>query len=179
MPRFALLCSTVLLLPLACGDPFSGDDLPGGAFTSGPGTGVVLPSTTEDQSGSDAPPPPDSDGSNILHSVHIQPIWDANCIDGSCHDADGPQAGLDLETAGALDRMCDVGFSMGAMPLLDCAGANPLNSYVLRKIQGTHLDPDDVIRGAAGGSMPPAGIDPLTSAEIDTIELWINGGANG
>ncbi|MCH9686006.1 MAG: hypothetical protein K0V04_31515 [Deltaproteobacteria bacterium] len=174
MPRHALLLLP-LLLPLSCNDTAEGDDLPIGGFTSGPlATDTLTGDMTSDSNTSSTVPA--TDGSNLSHDTHIQPIWDANCITVGCHAAEGPQAGLDLATAGARSRMCEVPFSMGSMPLVDCANADSFNSYVLRKIQGTHLDGD--IEGAAGGSMPPAGIDPLTAAEQETIESWIDGGAN-
>ncbi len=47
----------------------------------------------------------------------------------------------------------------------------PDNSYLVHKVQGTHLD-----EGGVGDRMPE-GRAPLSQAEIDLIRAWVQAGA--
>lgn len=189
MPRALLLLCLPLMLPLACGDEAVGDDLPAGAFTSGPDDNGNAETTSDTTSGtSDGPGNSEStsgdpelssssSGSSgppleLFHDQDILPIWTASCIDSNCHDDDGPQAGLDLMTDGVYTRLCESFHPFSGMPYVDCEGLDPHNSYLFRKVEGTHLEG---ISGAAGGPMPPGG--SLPDDEITMIESWIAGGA--
>lgn len=171
----------LLLVALACNEASEGDDLPPGAFTSGPeddgpppeeGT-TTDPGSTESSATSDSGEESGSSGlpAEIHHDEHILPIWMASCIDDSCHDPVDPQAGLDLSTDGVYGRLCTGFHGQTGMPYIDCEDFDPQNSYVFRKIEGTHLS----INGASGGPMPP--VDSLSDSQVALIEAWITEGA--
>jgi hypothetical protein len=171
-----------LLLALGCTAGPEGDDLPPGAFTSG-GEDVVDPSDTDgttsasDTTTTTTTSPPEDTGSSdgppamVSHAEHILPIWDANCTDSACHDADAPQNGLDLASDGVYERLCMQGHAFSGMSYIDCEGHDPMQSYVFRKLENTHLDGD--ISGASGAQMPPM---PLSDDDLVLIEAWITGG---
>ncbi|MEX1368740.1 MAG: hypothetical protein AB1Z98_36770 [Nannocystaceae bacterium] len=179
------LASCLLLVPvLGCPDDGAGDDLPPGAFTSGPDDdGTVFDSSTTQDSGATGPSTesgstgPDDESSSgpppvLFHDQDILPIWMASCIDAACHDAEEPQAALDLASEGVYDRLCSSFHGQSGMPYIDCVGLDPQNSYVFRKIENTHLMG---ISGALGGPMPPG--ESLSDQQINTIAAWISGGA--
>ena len=178
MHLLRLLPCALLLAPVACNDDGVGDDLPPGAFTSGPDDddGTLPPDTTTDGPGQTESTSDGTQGSEstglveLSHDEDIQPIWTASCIDSTCHDSDGPAGTLDLQTAGVRDRLCS-GFHSGSGTVyVDCEGLDPQESFLFRKIEWTHGD-----FNGAGSPMPPAGmLDPATLA---TVETWILGGA--
>lgn len=191
-PSLRLAAHTLFLGPLwlglglgllACGDDSQGDDLPAGAFTSGPGATSNL-DTTEDSTSVDpatsssettvAVDSGSSEGPPIMlsHDVDIMPIWVERCTDGSCHDADAPQAGLDLASPGTYERLCEGDHNFSGMRYIDCVGFDPENSYAFRKIENTHLEG---ISGGNGLPMPPT--QDMTDQEIETVRAWIEGGA--
>lgn len=182
-PRRLATLSLLLLAVLGCPSQPEGDDLPPGAFTSGgdelgevgssEGSTSVVPDDTTtttseppDTGSSEGPPPV------LSHAADIRPIWDASCTDAACHDADAPQAGLDLASEGVLDRLCQDDHNFSGLRYIDCENHDPQRSYAFRKIEGSHLDGD--ISGASGLKMPPT--EALSQADIDLIEAWIVGG---
>jgi hypothetical protein len=182
LPRRCLPCSLLLLVALGCPAGSGGDDLPPGAFTSG-GDDVIDPTdtdgTTSVESGdtTTTSPPPDTGSSDdvppgmLSHAAHIQPIWAANCVDAVCHDSDGPQAGLDLQSDGVRDRLCTThSTSQPSLVLVDCEGLDPEASWLWSKVTGEGLEAP-----GAGTLMPVGGM--LSAGEITTIENWIAGGA--
>lgn len=188
MTRLRPLLCLALLIPLACGKEDGGDDLPPGAFTSGPddnGDVDVGESTTSGATTTEGPEETsttDGDSGNtstglpmdLNHTDDIMPIWTASCIDAACHDADAPQSGLDLQTEGMVyENVCTRSHGFSGMPYIDCDGNDPQNSYIFRKIEGSHLDGD--ISGANGGPMPPG--RALTDQEISILSEWISQGA--
>lgn len=90
----------------------------------------------------------------VSYSVHIQPIFDANCI--ACHNASHSK--LDLQTAVSYDELLTIGFSA---PYVDTA--NPEQSNVYLHLTGTL------------SMMPPSGALSLDDQEL--ILLWIDQGA--
>lgn len=180
VPARALLSSLCLLAMLACNEQSEGDDLPPGAFTSGPDDGnldvgdVGDTSTSSGEAGDTTTAPEDSGSSDgpveLSHAADIQPIWDASCLDPSCHDSDGPAAGLDLQSDGVYDRLCSNNSAViTSINLVDCDGLDPDQSWVYRKVIG------DIDLPGAGALMPAGGM--LTPEELATIEAWIIGGA--
>lgn len=180
-PRL-LLC--LLLTSSGCPSGSEGDDLPAGAFTSGPddsGNADSSETTTsvepgDTSSGTTTSPPEDSGSSEgpplmVSHAEHILPLWNAHCIDAACHDADAPQAGLDLATAGVYERLCEGDHNFSGMRYIDCEGYDPQLSYAFRKLENTHLEG---ISGGSGLPMPPD--QEMTDDEIALVEAWITGG---
>lgn len=181
-PRRLLPSALLWLAALGCPAGPEGDDLPPGAFTTG-GDDAIDPSETEAMTSVDpegtttTTSSPDTGSSDdvppgtVSHDADIQPIWTANCIDASCHDSDGPQGNLDLQSAGVRDRLCSTNSSsQSSIPLVDCEGADSGNSWLWNKVSGDDLD---VIPGA-GSLMPVGGM--LSSDDLATIEAWISGG---
>lgn len=187
-PR-ALSSSLLWLALLGCPAGSEGDDLPPGAFTTG-GDELVDPSDTEDITTTTDEPsddttttttttsPPDTgssdDGPPLMptYAVDIQPIWTANCLTaGVCHDADGPQATLDLESEGGRDRLCsNNSTTQTSIALVDCEGADPDASWLYSKLTGDGLEAP-----GAGSLMPSGGM--LSAGDLAIIEAWIEGGA--
>jgi len=175
------LCVLLSLVALGCPKGSEGDDLPPGAFTTG-GDEFVDPSDTEvttsvgpdDTTTTSTPETTSSDDvppDEVSFDAHIQPIFDANCLDAPCHDSDVPAAGLDLQATGARDRLCSSNSTtQTSIALVDCEGFDPDESWLWSKVTGDGLE----LPGA--GSLMPAG-GMLTGGEIDTIEAWITGGA--
>ena len=179
MPGLRTLLSSFLVCALACGQEGQGDDLPPGAFTSGTDDGLDTGSTSLDPT----LPTGTDDGTTVTegstgepimysHDQHILPLWTEHCSsDNACHDADAPANGLDLASEGVYTRICEGFHGLSGMPYIDCEGLDPQNSYVFRKIEGTHLS----INGASGGPMPP--VDSLSDSQVALIEAWITEGA--
>ena len=179
----SLLCSLALGALLGCPAASEGDDLPPGAFTTGadsvdptdtdstttttePGDTSTTTATTPDSDDSD-----DTTPGEVSHDADIQPIWTANCILAPCHDSDGPMAGLDLQAAGARDRLCSTNSTtQSSLKLIDCEGFDPDASWLWSKVTGDGLD----VPGA-GSLMPSGGM--LSPDDLATIEAWITGGA--
>lgn len=179
-----LLCPPLLAGPLACDKDSQGDDLPPGAFTSGPeddgpaptsdtSTSVDPSSTSDTTTSSATEESGSSEGPPLMlsHEVDILPIWNTHCIDAACHDADAPQAGLDIASPGVFERLCEGDHNFSGMRYIDCVGHDPENSYAFRKIDNTHLEG---ISGGSGLPMPPT--QDMTAQEIETIRAWIEGG---
>jgi hypothetical protein len=183
--RVLLACPLLLLTTLGCPASSEGDDLPPGAFTTG-GDDVIDPSDTDDTDGTTTVTPgddttttsmPDTGSSDdvppgmLSHADDIQPIWTANCLDASCHDSDGPQAGLDLQSDGVRDRLCTTNSTTQAsLRLVDCEGLDYEASWLWSKVTGEGLEAP-----GAGTLMTVGGM--LSSGDIATIEAWIEGGA--
>jgi hypothetical protein len=108
---------------------------------------------------------PDPDSGATL-SGHVQPIFDARCATPGCHGDIAPAAGLDLTAGAARGNLLEVASTQNPEVDLVTPG-NPTNSYLMKKL----LEP-----GFTGLRMP-AGSDPLTDAELDTVRLWISYGA--
>lgn len=181
---FLLPCALLCLAALGCPAGSEGDDLPPGAFTTG-GDDVIDPSDTDGATSVDpedttttTTSPPETGSSDdvppgeLSHDADIQPIWTANCLtSGVCHDSEGPQASLDLESAGVRDRLCsNNSTTQTSIALVDCEGADPDASWLYSKLTGDGLEAP-----GAGSLMPSGGM--LSPDDIATIEAWISGGA--
>lgn len=101
----------------------------------------------------------------VSFALNIQPIFDANCLGGACHDA----AGIgDLRPGASHAAIVDVlaVFSCTLQPRVDGAGADPDNSVLVIKIEGTTC-----------GTQMPSGAPALGPADIALIRQWISDGA--
>lgn len=108
----------------------------------------------------DAPP--------VSYEKDIVPILESNCA--TCH--------LTGEEAGGLSLVGDaaIGFlvnkpSEGAPAILRVAPGEPDKSYLVMKLEGTHID-----NGGQGARMPFGGF-PLDDADMAKIRAWIAQGA--
>jgi hypothetical protein len=104
----------------------------------------------------------------------VATVFSARCT--GCHNTDDAPAGLDLSGPGAYDRIVNVNSTeFPSMKLIEFGASTEANSYLWRKISGTHtaLGPN------LGGPMPCCATPLTTSqpAEADTIRNWILNGA--
>jgi hypothetical protein len=147
---FPLVTLFALMLTAACGGE-------GGTSPSGDGPG----------GGSD-PCAVDADPTATL-SCDVQPIFTASCALSGCHAGTSPELGLDLSAGATVGSTVDVPSSEA--PTLARIRPNlPDSSYLVHKIQGTHLSV-----GGSGAPMPLGGT--LTQAQIDTVRSWVTLGA--
>lgn len=110
----------------------------------------------------------DGEGSGALVPVNVQVIFTGECAKSGCHVGSSPEAGMNLSEVYAYDEIVNVNSSEQSV-LKRVLPFEPDNSYLVRKIQGT--------AGIDGGQMPDDGPPYLTTAQIDTIRLWITNGA--
>lgn len=138
----------------ATSDPTGNDDSSGGGESSSGGAADC-----------DAPP---------SHATDIQPIWDANCVEG-CHTAGGSWPSTDLTPAMAYDMLVEAD-GIQTMALSDYQLVIPgdvEHSYLVNKLNNTQAD----VAGNAAGTQMPQGLDPLSADEIALVEQWIACGA--
>jgi hypothetical protein len=116
----------------------------------------------------DAPSPCSSSSGPVDFDTQIQVIFNNEC---GCHTGGSMSGGLSLSAGVSYANI--VNEPSDDVPGMDRIEPNsPSNSYLWRKLQNTHI--------AAGGSgvAMPQGSFPLDTVDLDTIEDWINEGAN-
>ncbi|MCB9702208.1 MAG: hypothetical protein H6711_09955 [Myxococcales bacterium] len=170
-PLLATLLSTLLTLPLAAcaGDDSAGEsesdatsDSTGSTSTTGGSTSTSTSGSTTDETTGGS-----TSGGGSGYAGAVYPIFSANC---SCHVAGSP-GNLSLkDSLTAYAALVGVPSSQnGAMDRV--AAGDAANSYLIHKLDGTHLDV-----GGSGVQMPQ-GVAPLSTADMTTITDWIEGGA--
>ena len=97
----------------------------------------------------------------------IVPLLKSRCV--MCHLPGAEQAGLALHPKGGYANLVDVKSTQS--PLLRVSPGKPDDSYLYRKITGTHTQV-----GGSGERMP-FGEASLSADEIDRVRRWIEGGA--
>lgn len=108
-------------------------------------------------------------------SATIQPILTANCAVSGCHAGPTPQLGMNLSAGQTLSNTVNVAANQtGATSMLvRISPSQPDLSYLVHKIQGTHLD-----AGVDGqGQRMPLGQPALSAGQINSIRAWISAGA--
>ena len=112
---------------------------------------------------------PTSPGPTLsYYDTKIQPIFTNNCTNRGCHPGQG--APFSLETGSSYNNLVNVQATTGSG---SCSEAvyrvrpGSADSSVLYKR----------IEGLCGLNRMPLGFAQLTSADRDTIEVWINRGA--
>jgi hypothetical protein len=106
----------------------------------------------------------------VSFSVHVQPVFTGQCT--GCHSAafGVPPMGLKLTPDSAYELT--VGFTALELPAMKRIKATlPDSSYLIHKVQGTHLT-----AGGSGAQMP-LGIPPLAAQTIRMLRRWIKEGA--
>ncbi|HJM47774.1 MAG TPA: hypothetical protein QGH56_08140 [Candidatus Marinimicrobia bacterium] len=96
----------------------------------------------------------------INYSTEIQPIFNADCT--NCH---GTQGGLDLSESESYNNLVNV-ISQGYAPSLLVEPGIATNSVLWKKISGTE-----------NGTQMPSNGCCLESITIQSVETWINEGA--
>lgn len=110
----------------------------------------------------------DETGNALLIPVNVQTIFTAHCAVAGCHAGASPQEGLNLSQAYAFESLVNVNSSEQPSVKRVHPG-QPDNSYLVRKIEG--------VVSIDGDRMPADGPPYLSSAQNDTIRLWITNGA--
>lgn len=155
MKRPAAALTWVLVLALgACDEQGDGPD----DGEAGDSTGAEEPGELDGADDADSGGP----GSGSLFADEVAPLLAASC---SCHSAGAGGLAFDGDAYGAL-----VGVPANGADLSYVEPGDVEASYIVHKIRGTQASV-----GGSGGSMPPSG--PLTDAQIETIEAWIEQGA--
>ncbi|WP_373377651.1 hypothetical protein [Cupriavidus nantongensis] len=106
-------------------------------------------------------------GEGVSFARNIRPMLVQNCA--ACHQGANAPAGLDLLPKVVHSNLVGVRSTQSSM--LRVAPSAPEQSYLMRKLQGAHLE-----AGGQGVAMPP-GAPPLDPAQIGAIRQWIAGGA--
>lgn len=145
------------------------DDPPGtDSTTSEPGTDSTTAGDTDDTTAGTTGGT--TMGVALSFDLDVWPIIEANCLGlpGTCHDpgAGGLQM---LDSMGAYGNLVDVPSSQSGLDRVE--PGIPMDSYLFRKVSGTHVE-----AGGLGGQMP-LGQAPLDGATIAIIEQWISDGA--
>jgi hypothetical protein len=114
------------------------------------------------------------DGGNgtaaVTLSADVQPILTTSCALSGCHAGANPQEGQNLSDGQTFSNVVNV--ASNELPTMDrVQPGQPDSSYLVHKIQGTHLQ-----IGGSGERMP-LGRSALSASEIALIRAWIQEGA--
>ena len=111
----------------------------------------------------------DDPSAPVDFKTQIQPILNAQCV--FCHVTGAENGGLNLARAVAYKSL--VGTPSTESPLLRVAPGKPEDSYLLHKLEGTHVSV-----GGTGATMPL--VDPprqLEASQRALFRTWIQQGA--
>ncbi len=100
----------------------------------------------------------------------VQPIFTSTCALSGCHAGTNPQLNMNLSEGQTFANVVNVA-AMELATMNRVTPGQPNSSYLVHKVQGTHLD-----EGGSGFQMPIGG-SPLTQAQIDLVRAWIAAGA--
>ena len=134
------------------------------------GSETPTPAPAPSPSPAPAPAPPATNSTiTISFSKDVQPIFNNYCV--TCHQGQGPeQSNLTLEPRLSYGNLVGVA-STGNPALMRVKAGAAGDSYLIAKVTGTQ-----VAAGGKGAQMP-YNAAPLTQAQIDLINQWINQGA--
>jgi len=114
----------------------------------------------------------DDGGDEVTLSRDVQPIFTVNCLFSGCHAGSSPEEGMSLVAGQAFSNVVNV--AARQLPSMNRVTPNlPDNSYLVHKVQGTHLD----VGVGGSGSRMPLGRSPLSQGDINLIRAWIQAGA--
>jgi len=97
----------------------------------------------------------------------VQSLFDNNCV--FCHMTGAASGSLNLEPGASYENL--VGVKSSQSDLNRVEANEPEKSYLLHKLQGTHLE-----AGGSGSQMPLAGT-PFNEDQLQIIRQWILEGA--
>ncbi len=112
--------------------------------------------------------PGEPDAGDEAVAARVQVLFDDQCT--SCHSEPEAAARLDLEAAVTTGSLVDRP-ARGVEGRMLVAPGRPESSYLIDKLQGTHLEV-----GGRGARMPRRA-DALSDADVETIRRWIAAGA--
>ena len=113
----------------------------------------------------------DGGGDEVTLSRDVQPIFTGNCAFSGCHAGSSPEEGMSLVAGQAFSNVVNVAARQASMKRV--TPNQPDNSYLVHKVQGTHLD----VGVGGSGSRMPLNRSPLSQSDIDLIRDWIQAGA--
>jgi mono/diheme cytochrome c family protein len=97
----------------------------------------------------------------------VQPIFTTSCV--MCHQDSVAMGGLSLQPSSARAMLVNV--ASVDSPLMRVAPGKPDGSYILHKLNATHV-------AVGGKGLPmPIGQAPITAAELAALRAWIAQGA--
>jgi hypothetical protein len=123
----------------------------------------AAPAATTPRTGTNQAPPV----TTVRFSADIQPVFNASCV--ACHQGASAGGGMTLENGRAFAGIVNQPSSQAAMARV--APYNPDNSYLVRKLEDTH------IQAGGSGARMPLNANPLPAAQIDLVRRWISLGA--
>ncbi len=150
--RLSVVAGLAVLTGVACAGDGTGLEFV--SACAGDGTGLAFVSGVD----------------RVTLSGDVQPILTSNCALSNCHAGTNPQQGMNLSAEQTFANVVNV-CAMELSTMNRVMPGQPDNSYLVHKVQGTHLDV-----GGSGFQMP-LGRLPLTQMEIDLIRAWIAAGA--
>jgi hypothetical protein len=108
----------------------------------------------------------------------VRPILEKHC--GSCHSESSPEAGMSLgghiSSADVVKNLVGVTAAHGGQFKRVVAG-DAAHSWLYLKVSGTAMNAGCTGSMCNAQVMPPTGQVTLTTAELMTIEAWIDAGA--
>lgn len=110
--------------------------------------------------------PVSADEHAVSYRADVVPIFNAHCV--ACHLTGQEQGGIALHARAARSYL--VGVASEQSPLARVEPGDPAQSYLLHKLNNTHLD-----AGGEGEPMPMGGT--LEQEQIALISRWIEQGA--
>lgn len=119
------------------------------------------------QGTSPPPPPPPPPAFGAIFSEIQASVFTPTCATSNCHAGAGASAGLSLEDASSYAMLVGIASSQDG-GILRVAPADPDNSYLIQKLEGT----------AGTGVQMPIGAAALPQSSIDVIRQWITDGAD-
>jgi len=111
---------------------------------------------------------------DVSFALDVAPVLNGSCAFSGCHDTPNANPGskpMVLTTAQAYDQIVNVRAAQSTLDRIE--PGNPDASYLIHKLQGTHLSPP---ANGSGGRMP-AGANPLAPSVIAMIRQWVTEGA--
>jgi hypothetical protein len=97
-------------------------------------------------------------------------VFSISCTASTCHDANGPEQGLDLSSLSASEESLINVQSVQEPTKLRVDPGDSSASYLMNKLLGV-----DILAGTT--QMPQLDPDGLCAPKIDAIEQWIDDGA--
>jgi hypothetical protein len=161
---------SIAVMLSACADDAAGDELPDGAFTTGPGADEAEAEAGVPDLGSDETGPQE-----VSFAGELAPLIEATCFGAACHDQTPAAGTLNLSAANG-DPYLDLttrSHALSGMPYVTVG--DPDQSYLYRKLVGTHAMGD--LEGQGSGTQMPQGAPPLSPGQLDLFEDWILTGA--
>ncbi len=116
----------------------------------------------------EAPQPEAPAGEQSLFKAEVAPLLAARCA--TCHLTGAEAGNLSMIPARTIESLVGVK-AKGASKLVRVVPGDPDNSYLMMKLEGTHVE-----HGGTGAKMP-FGAPPLKPEQIDLIRQWIAEGA--